>query len=72
MTSHDRTLVNYTAEISKLRTKAPWKKVLENEETAKKIQDIIQRMDSSLATLQVWILLPCWLSHLPSFRFELY
>jgi hypothetical protein len=59
MTSPASTLVNYTAEISKLRTKAPWKKVLENEETAKNIQDIIRRMDSSLATFQVWILLFC-------------
>lgn len=53
LTSADRILIHDSAQIQKLRTESTWKKVLENEETAKKIQDILQAMDKSLATFQV-------------------
>ena len=52
-TFNSRILVHKSAQIQKLRTKPTWKKVLANEETAKKIQDIVQEMDQSLATFQV-------------------
>ena len=52
-TFNSRTLVHKSAEIQKLSTKPTWKKVLANEETAKKIKDIVQEMDQSLATFQV-------------------
>jgi hypothetical protein len=48
-----RTLVRDSAQIQKLRTEPTWKKVLANEERAKKIQDIVQAIDQSLATFQV-------------------
>jgi hypothetical protein len=52
-TFNSRILVRNSAQIQKLCTKPTWKKVLANEETAKKIQDIVQEMDQSLATFQV-------------------
>ena len=52
-TFNSRTLVHKSAEIQKLCTKLTWKKVLTNEETAKKIKGIVQEMDQSLATFQV-------------------
>ena len=52
-TFKSRILVCDFAQIQKLCTKPTWKKVLANEETAKKIQDMVQKMDQSLATFQV-------------------
>ena len=52
-TFNSRILVRNFAQIQKLCTKPTWKKVLANKETAKKIQDIVQEMDQSLATFQV-------------------
>ena len=50
---NSRILVQYSAQLWNLRTKPTWKKVLAQEEMAKKIQDIVQEMDQLLAAFQV-------------------
>ena len=52
-TFNSRILVQKSAQLQNLRTKLTWKKVLAQEEMAKKIQDIVQEMDQLLATFQV-------------------
>jgi hypothetical protein len=52
-TFNSRILVRHSAQIQKLYTKPTWKQILASEETAKKILDIVQEMDQSLATFQV-------------------
>jgi len=47
-----RTLVSNAAKLEKLRADRLWKKVLTSKETAKKIQDMVQKLDQSLATFQ--------------------
>jgi hypothetical protein len=39
--------------LHKLREKATWKQILENEQDAKAVEDIIQRVDEALLTFQV-------------------
>jgi hypothetical protein len=55
LTSPDRILIRDSAQIEDLRKEATWKKMLENEGTAKRIEDILQGMDQSLATFEVGI-----------------
>jgi hypothetical protein len=48
-----RVLGREANELHKRREKATWKKILENEQDAKAIQDTIQRIDEALQAFQV-------------------
>ena len=48
-----RTLIEEVIELQKLSAKATWKQILENEQDATSVKDIIQRIDESLKTFQV-------------------